>query len=99
MAGGRAKSRQVTGPGAATRPVVPAGPPVIGAPVRAECGKRPRALRTPTDGCQAEGASTGKEARGLLESARFEMLIVGGGVEPDTRAALEESRRSTGCGG
>lgn len=42
------------------------------------------------DGFDAEGVSTDEEARKLLETKAFGVLIVGGGVEPDSRAALKE---------
>ncbi|MFG2142149.1 hypothetical protein [Streptomyces sp. NPDC048650] len=42
------------------------------------------------DGFDAEGVSTDEEARKLLEAEEFGVLIIGGGVEPDSRAAIEE---------
>ncbi|MBL1082306.1 hypothetical protein JK359_09975 [Streptomyces actinomycinicus] len=42
------------------------------------------------DGFDAEGVSTDEEARKLLETEEFGVLIVGGGVEPDSRAAIKE---------
>ncbi|MFF3489796.1 hypothetical protein ACFYWS_00475 [Streptomyces sp. NPDC002795] len=42
------------------------------------------------DGFDAEGVSTDDEARGLLETEEFAVLIIGGGVEPVSRAALKE---------
>ncbi|MEU2552177.1 hypothetical protein ABZ589_10805 [Streptomyces sp. NPDC013313] len=42
------------------------------------------------DGFDAEGVSTDEEARELLESEEFGVLIIGGGVEQDSRAALKE---------
>ncbi|MEU9593812.1 hypothetical protein ACGF7W_25700 [Streptomyces sp. NPDC048219] len=42
------------------------------------------------DGFEAEGASTDEGARELLRSEEFGVLIVGGGVEPDARAAIKE---------
>lgn len=42
------------------------------------------------DGFDAEGVSTDEEARKLLETGEFGVLIIGGGVEPDSRAALKE---------
>nr|WP_240675307.1 hypothetical protein [Streptomyces albidoflavus] len=48
-------------------------------------------LATPReDGFDAEGVSTDEEARGLLASGEFGVLIVGGGVGPESRAALKE---------
>ncbi|WP_254885377.1 hypothetical protein [Streptomyces sp. NA02950] len=54
-----------------------------------------------TDGFDAEGVSTDEAARKLWETEEFGVLIVGGGVEPDSRAAIKggSSRQSTGCGG
>ncbi|MFF2205605.1 hypothetical protein [Streptomyces sp. NPDC058145] len=43
-----------------------------------------------TDGFDAEGVSTDEEAQKLLESEEFGVLIIGGGVEPDSRATLKE---------
>ncbi|MFD7293782.1 hypothetical protein ACFV9W_10870 [Streptomyces sp. NPDC059897] len=43
-----------------------------------------------TDGFEAEGVSTDDEARGLLETREFAVLIIGGGVGPEARAALKE---------
>lgn len=42
------------------------------------------------DGFDAEGVSTDQEARKLLAAEEFGVLIIGGGVEPDARAALKE---------
>ncbi|KUL51411.1 hypothetical protein ADL22_06340 [Streptomyces sp. NRRL F-4489] len=42
------------------------------------------------DGFEAAGVSTDEEARKLLESEEFGVLIIGGGVEPDSRAAMKE---------
>ncbi|MEV0581026.1 hypothetical protein [Streptomyces sp. NPDC050392] len=42
------------------------------------------------DGFDAEGVSTDEEARKLLAAGEFGVLIIGGGVEPDSRAALKE---------
>ncbi|MCX5138614.1 MULTISPECIES: hypothetical protein [unclassified Streptomyces] len=42
------------------------------------------------DGFDAEGMSTDEEARKLLAAGEFGVLIIGGGVEPDSRAALKE---------
>lgn len=42
------------------------------------------------DGFDAEGVSTDEEARKLLEAEEFGVLIIGGGVEPDSRAAISE---------
>ncbi|MFF5406768.1 hypothetical protein ACFY8K_28665 [Streptomyces misionensis] len=42
------------------------------------------------DGFDAEGVSTDEEARKLLEGQEFGVLIIGGGVEPDSRAAIKE---------
>ncbi|WP_432190484.1 hypothetical protein [Streptomyces sp. Tue6028] len=42
------------------------------------------------DGFDAEGVSTDEEARELLETEEFGVLIVGGGVEPDSRAAIKD---------
>ncbi|OON79187.1 hypothetical protein [Streptomyces tsukubensis] len=42
------------------------------------------------DGFDAEGVSTDEEARKLLETGEFGVLIVGGGVESDSRAAIKE---------
>ncbi|GAA2652794.1 hypothetical protein GCM10010400_05600 [Streptomyces aculeolatus] len=42
------------------------------------------------DGFDAEGASTDDEARAMLAGDGFGVLIIGGGVEPDSRAALKE---------
>jgi hypothetical protein len=43
-----------------------------------------------TDGFDAEGVSTDEEARKLLEAEEFGVLIIGGGVEPGSRAAIKE---------
>lgn len=42
------------------------------------------------DGFDAEGVSTDEEARKLLETGEFGVLIIGGGVDPDSRAAIKE---------
>ncbi|MFB9463819.1 hypothetical protein [Streptomyces cinereospinus] len=42
------------------------------------------------DGFDAEGVSTDAEARQLLATGRFGVLIIGGGVEPASRAAMKE---------
>ncbi|MCX4649248.1 MULTISPECIES: hypothetical protein [unclassified Streptomyces] len=42
------------------------------------------------DGFDAEQVSTGEGARRLLETGEFGVLIIGGGVEPDSRAAIKE---------
>ncbi|WP_326668457.1 hypothetical protein [Streptomyces sp. NBC_01257] len=42
------------------------------------------------DGFDAEGVSTDEEARKRLAAGEFGVLIIGGGVEPDSRAALKE---------
>ncbi|WP_329579948.1 hypothetical protein [Streptomyces sp. NBC_01361] len=42
------------------------------------------------DDFDAEGVSTDEEARRLLETQEFGVLIIGGGVEPDSRAAIKE---------
>ncbi|MFG2359740.1 hypothetical protein [Streptomyces sp. NPDC048521] len=42
------------------------------------------------DGFDAEGVTTDEEARKLLETEKFGVLIVGGGVQPDSRAAIKE---------
>jgi len=41
------------------------------------------------DGFEAEGVSTDEEARTLLETEEFGVLIIGGGVGPDSRAAIK----------
>ncbi len=41
------------------------------------------------DGFDAEGVSTDEEARRLLESDEFGVLIIGGGVGPDSRATFK----------
>ncbi|POX56763.1 hypothetical protein C3489_02950 [Streptomyces sp. Ru71] len=43
-----------------------------------------------TDGFDAEGVSTDDEARTLLRTEEFGVLIIGGGVEPESRAAIKE---------
>ncbi|MEU6200083.1 hypothetical protein [Streptomyces sp. NPDC047061] len=43
-----------------------------------------------TDGFDAEGVSTDEEARKLLETGEFGVLIIGGGVGPESRAAFKE---------
>jgi alkyl hydroperoxide reductase subunit AhpF len=42
------------------------------------------------DGFDAEGVTTDEDARKLLETEEFGVLIVGGGVAPDSRAAIKE---------
>ncbi|MFG2603270.1 hypothetical protein ACGFT2_06955 [Streptomyces sp. NPDC048514] len=42
------------------------------------------------DGFDAEGVTTDEEARRLLETGEFGVLIIGGGVEPHSRAAIKE---------
>ncbi|GEC08045.1 hypothetical protein SSP24_57000 [Streptomyces spinoverrucosus] len=42
------------------------------------------------DGFDAEGVSTDEEARKLLETREFGVLIIGGGVGPDSRAAFKK---------
>ncbi|MGD6748386.1 hypothetical protein ACOKM3_41820 [Streptomyces sp. BH106] len=42
------------------------------------------------DGFEAEGVSTDDEAQGLLETEEFGVLIIGGGVGPESRASLKE---------
>ncbi|MEV7981777.1 hypothetical protein [Streptomyces sp. NPDC086519] len=42
-----------------------------------------------TDGFDAEGVSTDEEALKLLETEEFGVLIIGGGVGPDSRAAIK----------
>lgn len=42
------------------------------------------------DGFDAEGVTADEEARKLLEAEEFGVLIIGGGVAPDSRAALKE---------
>ncbi|MEU1472826.1 hypothetical protein ABZ434_32000 [Streptomyces sp. NPDC005761] len=42
------------------------------------------------DGFDAEGVSSDEEARKLLEAEEFGLLIIGGGVGPDSRATLKE---------
>ncbi|MER6771010.1 hypothetical protein ABT389_14810 [Streptomyces bacillaris] len=42
------------------------------------------------DGFDAEGVSTDEEARKLLETEEFGVLIIGGGVGPDSRATIKE---------
>ncbi|MER5981398.1 hypothetical protein ABT142_33605 [Streptomyces sp. NPDC001857] len=51
------------------------------------------------DGFDAEGVSTDEEARKLLETDEFGVLIVGGGVEPDSVLRSRSSRQSTGAAG
>ncbi|MFI5658716.1 hypothetical protein [Streptomyces sp. NPDC051684] len=41
------------------------------------------------DGFEAEGVSTDDEARELLETEAFGVLIIGGGVGPDSRTAIK----------
>ncbi|MFB7416513.1 hypothetical protein ACFC18_43475 [Streptomyces sp. NPDC056121] len=41
------------------------------------------------DGFDAEGVSTDEEALKLLETEEFGVLIIGGGVEPESRAAIK----------
>ncbi|MFB7711968.1 hypothetical protein [Streptomyces sp. NPDC056105] len=42
------------------------------------------------DGFDAEGVSTDEEALKLLETEEFGVLIIGGGVEPESRAAISQ---------
>ncbi|MHC0432411.1 hypothetical protein ACX6XY_19845 [Streptomyces sp. O3] len=42
------------------------------------------------DGFDAEGVSTDDDARKLLETEEFGVLIIGGGVGPESRAAIKE---------
>ncbi|WP_371673876.1 hypothetical protein OG985_43080 [Streptomyces sp. NBC_00289] len=42
------------------------------------------------DGFDVEGVSTDEEARKLLETEEFGVLIIGGGVGPDSRAWIKE---------
>ncbi|MER6770755.1 hypothetical protein ACF1D2_34950 [Streptomyces bacillaris] len=42
------------------------------------------------DGFDAEGVSGDEEARELLEGGGFGVLIIGGAVEPGSRASLKE---------
>ncbi|MHB9756618.1 hypothetical protein ACYBSK_19800 [Streptomyces sp. BYX5S] len=42
------------------------------------------------DGFDAAGVSTDEEARSLLETGEFAVLIIGGGVEPDSRTAMKD---------
>ncbi|MGW7419007.1 hypothetical protein ACWGJB_02860 [Streptomyces sp. NPDC054813] len=42
------------------------------------------------DGFDAEGVSTDDEARKLLATGEFEVLIIGGGVGPESRAQIKE---------
>ncbi|MFJ9083716.1 hypothetical protein ACIRL3_14935 [Streptomyces sp. NPDC102384] len=42
------------------------------------------------DGFDAEGVSTDDEARDLLETEEFGVLIIGGGVGPESRVTLKE---------
>ncbi|SHN09127.1 hypothetical protein [Actinacidiphila paucisporea] len=42
------------------------------------------------DGFEVEGVSTDDEAKALLATDRFEVLIIGGGVGPGSRAAIKE---------
>lgn len=42
------------------------------------------------DGFDADGVSTDDEARTLLETEAFGVLIIGGGVGPESRAAMKE---------
>lgn len=41
------------------------------------------------DGFDAEGVSTDEEALKLLGTEEFGVLIIGGGVEPESRAAIK----------
>ncbi|MEU5219982.1 hypothetical protein AB0G79_27850 [Streptomyces sp. NPDC020807] len=41
------------------------------------------------DGFDAEGVHSDEEARRLLEAEEFAVLIIGGGVDRETRAALK----------
>ncbi|AIV35531.1 hypothetical protein [Streptomyces sp. CCM_MD2014] len=42
------------------------------------------------DGFSVEGVTTDEEARKLLETREFGVMVIGGGVGPDSRAALKE---------
>ncbi|MGP3776880.1 hypothetical protein ACTWJ8_39220 [Streptomyces sp. SDT5-1] len=42
------------------------------------------------DGFEAEGVSTDDEARKLIESGEFGVLVIGGGVGPESRAELKD---------
>ncbi|MEV7321301.1 hypothetical protein [Streptomyces sp. NPDC093970] len=42
------------------------------------------------DGFEAEGVSTDDEARSLLATGEFGVLIIGGGVGPESRAGIKE---------
>jgi len=42
------------------------------------------------DGFDAEGVTTDEEARKQLEAEEFGVLIIGGGVESESRAAIKE---------
>lgn len=44
------------------------------------------------DGFDAEQVSTGEGARRLLETGEFGVLIIGGGVEPDSARRSRSSR-------
>ncbi|MFD8818856.1 hypothetical protein ACFV23_47095 [Streptomyces sp. NPDC059627] len=48
------------------------------------------------DGFDAEGVGTDDEARKLLETGEFGVLIIGGGVGPDSRAAIKELAAGSG---
>ncbi|MGW7545366.1 hypothetical protein ACWGKQ_30285 [Streptomyces sp. NPDC054770] len=48
------------------------------------------------DGFDAEGVGTDDEARKLLETGEFGVLIIGGGVGPDSRAAIKELATGSG---
>ncbi|MER5795681.1 hypothetical protein [Streptomyces sp. NPDC001980] len=43
-----------------------------------------------TDGFDAEGVSTDEEALKLLATEEFGVLIIGGGVGPESRATIKE---------
>ncbi|MEV5607653.1 hypothetical protein [Streptomyces sp. NPDC052225] len=42
------------------------------------------------DGFDAEGVSADEDARKLMETEEFGVLIIGGGVEPESRTAIKE---------
>ncbi|MFD5650992.1 hypothetical protein [Streptomyces sp. NPDC127039] len=42
------------------------------------------------DGFDVEGVTTDEEARKLLQSREFGVMVIGGGVGPDSRAVLKE---------
>lgn len=51
------------------------------------------------DGFDAEGVSTDEEARKLLETEEFGVLIIGGGVGRTPAPRSRSSRRGTGYDG